>query len=49
MSGGGNAVFADGHVGFYQRFDITNGMAGGFERTGGYEVIWNPPYRDANP
>ncbi len=48
LNGGGNIVFSDGHVAYYQRFDITNGAAGN-ERINGYEVIWNPPYRDVNP
>ena len=47
-SKGGNIVFSDGHVSYYTRYDITNG-SGGNERINGYEVIWNPPYRDANP
>ncbi len=49
IAGGGTIAFADGHAGFHQRFDITNGMSASNERINGYEVIWNPPYRDANP
>jgi prepilin-type processing-associated H-X9-DG protein len=44
---GGNINFLDGHAAFYKRTALTNG-AGDFEARIP-DVIWNAPYRNANP
>ena len=45
---GGILVFLDGHSAYYKQAYINNQQANGNEPLNG-DVIWNPPYRLANP
>ena len=44
---GGNILFMDGHVDYFKTADVQKG-AGNFEGRHP-KIIWNSPYRDANP
>jgi prepilin-type processing-associated H-X9-DG protein len=48
---GGNIVFLDGHVTNYKTKTVQAGgsMTGGAQEVAGSPLIWNPPYREANP
>jgi prepilin-type N-terminal cleavage/methylation domain-containing protein/prepilin-type processing-associated H-X9-DG protein len=50
-SGGGVVNFVDGHAAFYNGKIATNSgtFTGGAQEFAGAELIWNPPYREANP
>jgi prepilin-type N-terminal cleavage/methylation domain-containing protein len=45
---GGILAFSDGHAKYFQQKPIKNEQSGGNEPLLP-DVIWNPPYRDANP
>ena len=44
---GGPIAFVDGHAQYFKLFAVTNG-AGGNEALNS-DIIWNAPYRMANP
>ena len=50
--GGGIICFLDGHAQFYSYKAVTNGITGGAPgatEAPGSPIVWNPPYRAANP
>jgi prepilin-type N-terminal cleavage/methylation domain-containing protein len=50
-SQGGEILFVEGHVGYYKTSFVQAGgsMSGTAQETAGATLIWNPPYRLANP